>query len=80
MKKLLKYLVNMILFFVLWGIQITLIVGLSFQYIRVGPSGPIAFGGIIALFISYALVKKINKSNLWSNMFDNDEDKSTPSN
>ncbi|MDC1024775.1 hypothetical protein OAR04_02475 [Flavobacteriales bacterium] len=68
--KLLRYLVNTILFVVIFGLQLAVVVAFSFQYIRVGPSGFIAIGGLIALLISYALVKKINKSNLWSSLCD----------
>jgi hypothetical protein len=68
--KLLRYLVNTILFIVIFGFQLAVVVAFSFQYIRVGPSGLIAIGGLIALLTSYKLVKKINKSNLWSQIFD----------
>jgi hypothetical protein len=63
--KLMRYLINTILFIVLWGVQLFLVTGFSFQYIREGPSGLIALGGIIALFTSYKLVKRINRSELW---------------
>tara|TARA_B110000008_G_C16601805_1_gene416759 strand:- start:281 stop:511 length:231 start_codon:yes stop_codon:yes gene_type:complete len=70
MKKLLRYLVNTILFFVLWGIQLFLVIGYSVVEVGVRPSGSIAIGGIVALIISFAIVKRINKSNLWASIFD----------
>ena len=70
MKKLLRYLVNTVLFIVLWGIQATIVIGFSFAEVGARPSAPIAIGGIVAIIISYRLVKRINKSNLWSRLFD----------
>ena len=70
MKKLLRYLLNTILFIVLWGIQATIVIGFSFAEVGARPSAPIAIGGIVAIIISYRLVKRINKSNLWSRLFD----------
>ena len=70
MKKLLRYLINTILFIVLWGIQATIVIGFSFAEVGARPSAPIAIGGIVAIIISYRLVKRINKSNLWSRLFD----------
>ena len=69
MKKTIRYLLNTILFVVLWGIQSAVVIGFSFEYIRVGPSAPIAIGGIVALFTSYKLVKKINRLKLDSIVF-----------
>ena len=74
MKKLLRYLVNTILFVVIWLAVFLPVVYYSFENIRLGPSGPIAIGGIIAIFTSYKLVKRINKSNLWASLFDETED------
>ena len=73
MKKLLRYLVNTILFIVIWFIPATLFVGWSFSVNGTRPSALIAIGGIIALFISYKLVKRINKSKLWASLFDETE-------
>ena len=73
MKKLLRYLVNTILFIVLWGIQATIVIGFSFAEVGARPSGSIAIGGIVALIISFAIVKRINKSKLWSRLFDETE-------
>ena len=73
-KLLLRYLVNTILFIVLWGIQATIVIGFSFAEVGARPSAPIAIGGIVAIIISYRLVKRINKSNLWSRLFDETED------
>ena len=70
MKQLLRYLVNTILFIVLWGIQLFIVIGYSVAEVGVRPSGSIAIGGIVALIISFAIVKRINKSNLWSSLFD----------
>jgi len=80
MKKLLRYLVNTILFVVLWGIQLFIVIGYSVAEVGVRPSGSIAIGGIVALIISFAIVKRINKSKLWARLFDEtaklkDEDK-----
>tara|TARA_B110001450_G_scaffold213795_1_gene206301 strand:+ start:768 stop:1142 length:375 start_codon:yes stop_codon:yes gene_type:complete len=38
--------------------------------IDTGVTSIAAIGGIIAILISYALVKRINKSNLWKDVFD----------
>tara|TARA_B100000795_G_C22639776_1_gene375993 strand:+ start:56 stop:340 length:285 start_codon:yes stop_codon:yes gene_type:complete len=72
-KKLLRYLVNTILFIIIWFIPATLFIGWSFSVNGTRPSGLIAVGGIIAIIISYKLVNKINKSNLWLKLFDEDE-------
>tara|TARA_B100001142_G_scaffold201317_1_gene199887 strand:+ start:653 stop:1045 length:393 start_codon:yes stop_codon:yes gene_type:complete len=73
MKKLLRYFVNTILFIVIWCIPATLFVGWSFSINGTRPSGLIAIGGIVAIIISYRLVKRINKSKLWSRLFDETE-------
>ena len=73
MKKLLRYLINTILFIIIWFIPVTLFVGWSFSVNGTRPSGLIAIGGILAIIISYKLVKKINKSNLWVSLFDEAE-------
>ena len=67
MKKLLRYLINTILFVVLWCLMFLTVMKLS---IDTGGTSIAAIGGIIAIFISYALVKRINKSNLWAKLFD----------
>jgi len=72
-QKPLRYLVNTILFIVIWFIPATLFIGWSFSVNGTRPSGLIAIGGIVAIIISYKLVKKINKSNLWSRLFDKNE-------
>ena len=68
--KLLRYLVNTILFVVIWCIMFLPVMKLS---IDTGGTSIAAIGGIIAIFISYALVKRINKSNLWASLFDETE-------
>ena len=70
MKKLLRQLVNTILFIVLWGVQLFIVIKYSVTEVGVRPSGSIAIGGIVALIISFAIVKRINKSKLWSMLFD----------
>ena len=67
MKKLLRYLVNTILFVVLWCLMFLPVMKFS---IDTGVTSIAAIGGIIAILISYALVKRINKSNLWKDVFD----------
>jgi len=67
MKKLLRYLVNIILFVVLWGIMFLAPMKYS---IDMGATSIAAIGGIVAIIFSYKLVKRINKSNLWSSLFD----------
>ena len=71
MKKILRYLTNTILFIVIWCIMFLPVMKLS---IDTGGTSIAAIGGIIAIFISYALVKRINKSNLWSRLFDEAEE------
>ena len=68
-KKLLRYLSNTILFIVIWCIQLFIVIGYSFAEVGMRPSGSIAVGGIVALIISFALVKRINKSKLWLRIF-----------
>ena len=75
--KLLRYLVNTILFVVIWCIPAFIFVGISLSVSGTRPSGIAGAGGIIAIFISYALVKKINKSQLWANTFDFDSSETT---
>ena len=70
MKKLLRYLINTILFVVLWCLMFLTVMKLS---IDTGGTSIAAIGGIIAILISYALVKRINKSNLWASLFDETE-------
>ena len=70
MKKILRYLTNTILFVVIWCIPAFLFVGLSLSVNGTRPSAIAGVGGIAAILISYALVKRINKSNLWSRLFD----------
>jgi len=73
MKKVLRVFLNIFLFLIFYCLQFLPIVAFSFEYIRIGPSGLIAFGGIIALFTSYFLVKKINKLKFWNNLFNEKE-------
>ena len=68
--KLLRYLVNTILFVVIWCIPAFLFVGISLSVSGTRPSAIAGVGGIVAIIISYRLVKRINKSNLWSRLFD----------
>ena len=70
MKKTIRYLVNTILFIVLWGIPATLFIGWSFSVNGTRPSALIAIGGIVSIVFSYKLVKRINKSQFWLNLFD----------
>jgi|TARA_B110000211_G_scaffold190051_1_gene216481 hypothetical protein len=67
MKKLLRYLVNIILFVVLWGVMFLSPMKYS---IDMGATSIAAIGGVVAIIISYKVVKRINKSNLWSSLFD----------
>ena len=67
MKKILRYLVNTILFIVLWGIMFLAPMKYS---IDMGATSIAAIGGIVAIILSYKLVKRINKSSLWSSLFD----------
>jgi hypothetical protein len=70
MKQLLRYLLNTILFIVLWGIMFLAPMKYS---IDMGATSIAAIGGIIAIIISYRVVKRINKSNLWASLFDETE-------
>ena len=70
MKKLLRYLVNTILFVVLWFIPAALFFAWSYSVNGARPSAIMGIGGIISIIISYKLVKRINKSNLWASLFD----------
>lgn len=67
--KILRYILNTILFFVIWCIQAFIFTGISLSVSGTRPSAIPAVGGIVAIIISYRLVKRINKSNLWSNLF-----------
>ncbi|MDC1024920.1 hypothetical protein OAR04_03230 [Flavobacteriales bacterium] len=71
--KLLRYLVNTILFVVIWCIPAFLFVGISLSVSGTRPSAIAGVGGIVAIIISYRLVKRINKSNLWASLFDETE-------
>jgi amino acid permease len=53
-----------LIFIVLTLLQWFIIVAYSFTYIRQGPSGFIAFFGLLALFISFTVVKILNKKNI----------------
>ena len=67
MKKLLKYTLNTILFLIIWHLQMAVILYLTIVlYGDLRPNSLIAIGGIITLFLSYRLVKKINISKLFS--------------
>ena len=70
MKQLLRYLVNTILFVVLWCLMVLPVMKYS---IDMGATSLASIGGIVAIIISYSLVKKINKSNLWARLFDETE-------
>ena len=79
MKKLLRYLVNTILFVVIFSIPTIFIMGYAVSQYGTRPNALSAFGPILGLLIAYILVKRINKSKLWSRLFDevetaNDED------
>ena len=65
----LRYLVNTILFVVIWCIPAFIFVGISLSVSGTRPSAIAGVGGIVAIIISYRLVKRINKSNLWSRLF-----------
>ena len=73
MKTLLRYLVNTILFVVIWCIPAFIFVGISLSVNGTRPSGIAGIGGIVSIIISYKLVKIINKSNLWASLFDETE-------
>ena len=73
MKKLLRFLVNTILFIIIWCIPAFIFVGISFTVSGTRPSAIAGVGGIVAIIISYRLVKRINKSKLWSRLFDETE-------
>ena len=73
MKKLLRFLVNTILFIIIWCIPAFIFVGISFSVSGTRPSAIAGVGGIVAIIISYRLVKRINKSKLWSSLFDETE-------
>lgn len=67
MKKLLKYTLYTILFLIIWHLQMALVLYLTIVlYGELRPNSLIAIGGIITLFLSYRLVKKINISKLFS--------------
>ena len=70
MKQLLRYLVNIILFVVLWCLMFLPVMKYS---IDMGATSAAAIGGIVAIIISYRLVTRINKSNLWASLFDDEE-------
>jgi hypothetical protein len=72
--KLLRYIVNTILFVVIWCISTSPFVLYSLSVNGTRPSGIAGAGAIIAIFISYALVKKINKSNLWASLFEENQE------
>ena len=67
MKKILRYLVNTILFIVFWCIIYLPVMKYS---IDTGSYSLPAYGGTAAIIISYIIVKRINKSNLWASLFD----------
>ena len=67
MKKIIRYLVNTILFVVLWCLMFLPVMKYS---IDMGATSIAAIGGIVAIIFSYKLVKRINKSSLWSSLFD----------
>ena len=70
MKQLLRYLVNTILFVVLWCLMFLPVMKYS---IDMGATSLASIGGIVAIIFSYKLVKRINKSNLWSSLFNETE-------
>lgn len=70
MKKLLRYLVSTILFVVLWCLMFLPVMKYS---IDMGATSLASIGGIVAIIISYRLVKRINKSKLWERLFDETE-------
>lgn len=74
MRRLLRYLTNTILFVIIWCIPAFLFVGYSVSVNGTRPSAIAGVGGIVAIIISYKLVKIINKSKLWSRLFDEIEE------
>ena len=78
--KLLRFLVNTILFVVIWCIPAFIFVGISLSVSGTRPSAIAGVGGIVAIIISYRLVKRINKSQLWANTFDSDSSETTRTN
>mgnify|MGYP001414451749 CR=1 FL=1 len=73
MKKLLRYLVNTILFVVIFSIPTIFIMVYAVSQYGTRPNALSAFGPILGLLIAYILVKRINKSNLWVSLFDESE-------
>ena len=73
MKKPLRYLVNTILFVVIFSIPTIFIMGYAVSQYGTRPNALSAFGPILGLLIAYILVKRINKSNLWASLFDETE-------
>lgn len=70
MKKLIRYLVNTILFVVIFSIPTIFIMGYAVSQHGTRPNALSAFGPIFGLLIAYILVKRINKSKLWARLFD----------
>ena len=68
--KLLRYILNAFIFYVIWLVLAGIVTLISFEVNGMRPSGMIAIGGVSAIYVSYKLVKKINNSNLWSRWFD----------
>ena len=68
-KKLLRYLANTILFIVIWFIPTFTLFVISLSINGTKPSGIAGIGGIVAIIISYTVVKRMNKSKLWSRLF-----------
>ena len=66
MKKTIKYIVNTTLFIMLWGLIFFPVMKYS---IDMGATSLASIGGIIAIIISYRVVKRIIKSKLWSGLF-----------
>ena len=69
MKKIIKYIVNITIFITLWCVPTFLVAGYSIAENGQKPSGIVAFVGVLAIIISYRLVKRMNKSKLWSLLF-----------
>lgn len=67
MKTIFKYIVNTVIFLVFWALLFLPSMKYSLDYEAMTIA---AIGGVVGIFISYRLVKRINMSKLWSRLFD----------
>ena len=71
MKTSFKYIVNTLIFLVFWALLFLPSMKYSIDYEAMSIA---AIGGVVGIFISYRLVKRINKSNLWVGLFNESEE------